>query len=733
MSLSLGGDTSSDNGDSSPPATSLAISPPAIVHTQAQVSRTGESQSDPVLNFVGDMMNLMSNFAASYQMRFDQSQSSHKAHEQPILPSPSSHYETLHLSASQQEAPLQSAPVLFSSQREAPSLPSSQQGFPVQTASQQGAPMSPSQQAIHREAPPEPDQQGQSKKPRLFSPEINPTTSANGNSPNQPLGTSLNSIKPTAEWLGDTQEDLANQLNQLDQHSYEDMDDNDGDDGRISPFPSSNMSDRIEPLFTAPRRAWISAQISSSINDLSDDLFDRVRNVETKLKDAMKLINTQENKITQHEIRISDLLTSKENLKVEVSKLRQEIKDIKTSSKHTASGTEHVSLPAQPSQSCQRAENDPATSSQGATVPTAQPARISNDDSPLLPAPAMPKAWATKWDNTTAKKIISQPPNGKNRLNPVAAKQARIEAIVAKGNRTVGFKPISRRRIQQFIAHPEIQALPEKEREEAAKKMAVHDFLREEMLFDQDTIDNLQIEKIFSPRYGDSKVLYCQFSSPQARATITNKANILQPNDESPQLTPQIVKYIPTEMYNRYKALSSYAYQLRNNMNNPMATNIRFSHDDFELRIRPSKDNPKYDPDFRPDPWQYIAPSPLPDLPAINLDRERIPRVKPPGRMLVPSPLPVPQDILDISMEAREEPSNKGRNPAVREEPSNLQLRPLPTKHTRFPIALDQERQLQRMSSSQTVFVPTSSQTEQSSEQPISQNQPTSKRPSSCQ
>ena len=164
-----------------------------------------------------------------------------------------------------------------------------------------------------------------------------------------------------------------------------------------------------------------------------------------------------------------------------------------------------------------------------------------------------------------------------------------------------------------------------------------------------------------------------------------------------------------------------------------MATNIRFSHDDFELRIRPSKDNPKYDPDFRPDPWQYIAPSPLPDLLAINLDRERIPCVKPPGRMLVPSPLPVPQDILDISMEVREEPSNKGRSPAVREEPSNLQLRPLPTKHTRFPIALDQECQLQRMSSSQTVFVPTSSQTEQSSEQPISQNQPTSKRPSSCQ
>ena len=62
MSLSLGEDTSSDNGDSSLPATPLAISPPAIVHTQAQVSRTGESQSDPVLNFVGDMMNLMSKF-----------------------------------------------------------------------------------------------------------------------------------------------------------------------------------------------------------------------------------------------------------------------------------------------------------------------------------------------------------------------------------------------------------------------------------------------------------------------------------------------------------------------------------------------------------------------------------------------------------------------------------------------------------------------------------------------
>ena len=43
---------------------------------------------------------------------------------------------------------------------------------------------------------------------------------------------------------------------------------------------------------------------------------------------------------------------------------------------------------------------------------------------------------------------------------------------------------------------------------------------------------------------------------------------------------------------------TSYAYKLRNNPNNPLATNIRFGHDDFILRIRLAKDNPNYNHDF---------------------------------------------------------------------------------------------------------------------------------------
>ena len=128
-------------------------------------------------------------------------------------------------------------------------------------------------------------------------------------------------------------------------------------------------------------------------------------------------------------------------------------------------------------------------------------------------------------------------------------------------------------------------------------------------------------------------------------------AENLQPNEEYPSMIPKIVKYIRAELFDRYRALSDYTYQLRHNPTNPLATNIRFGKDDFELRIRQAMDHPDYDEDFKPDPWQYIQPTLLPDLPPIQLDQERKPLVKPRGRNLVPTPLPVPADILDSTME----------------------------------------------------------------------------------
>ena len=140
---------------------------------------------------------------------------------------------------------------------------------------------------------------------------------------------------------------------------------------------------------------------------------------------------------------------------------------------------------------------------------------------------------------------------------------------MGRANRTVGFKPISKRRVKQFESEETLEQMPEKERFEKAKRMAVKDFLANEMMMDEVTI-----ERTFFPRFGDAKILYVQFANPQSRALVTSRSNYLQPNEEHPASTPKLVKYVPTELYQRFKALKEYAYKLRSNPSNPLSTNI---------------------------------------------------------------------------------------------------------------------------------------------------------------
>ena len=137
---------------------------------------------------------------------------------------------------------------------------------------------------------------------------------------NQPKG-GLAPIFPTAQWLGETQEDLEQQLDQLDCQG--DVDPLElMEDGASSPFPTTNSSERSEPVFNAPSKAWINAQISNHLNKLADELSEKVNRVETKLNEAMELIGTQTTeirqqatKIMQQEAKTSDLTKAKDTAK----------------------------------------------------------------------------------------------------------------------------------------------------------------------------------------------------------------------------------------------------------------------------------------------------------------------------------------------------------------------------------------------------------------------------------
>ena len=764
---------SGDNRDFCPPATDQdsMLPPPSPLHrmpanqqpptpasappaTAGSPPATGESPPDPVLNFVGDMMSLMSRFAASYQSSIGQVPANQGPLMQPVIPHHSSQQEVPH-PASQHE--IQASKNDDTSAAINGGTPASQNVEPNPAV----RPASNSEQ-----------QKLQGKKPRLYSPEVQANQPDGTSSSNQPSGTNRSTIQPTDEWLGDTQEDLAQQLDQLDQYSNNVSITTEYEDRMSSPFPHSNNSEKSEPLFTVPRQAWITHQISSHLNDLSDELFVRLNkadakleeveaklnNTEENLESANKLIASQTNKIIQHETRISDLITAKDKQTKEINNLKQEITTIrKQPVQHPATrqkGPQETSLGplSQTSDSnLLEAVQPPTSHTPSSTLKTSdqnnggietpasrkqpsgnnKPIQNTNqqEECPPLPMPAQPSQWADSWNATSRRPVHPVKTTDRNKPEK-SARQIKIEQIIYDGNRTLGFKPMSRRRIQQFMSQPEIAHLPPKEKEEAAKRLAVKDFLKDEMLFTDEEIANLTIEKTFFPRNNDAKILYVRFADPKQRAAVTSKSNLLQPNEEHPSMTPKLIKYIPTEIFNRFKALETYAYQLRNNESNPLSTNIRFGTDDLELRVRPAKNNSKYDEDARPDPWQYIPPTPLPDLPAIDLNRDKNLTVRPPGRRLVPSPppspIPVPEEFIAID---DQELQPLGRNPSSdhsnqSEQPNeagdkkkrrlstssdnhdSIFTKPLPVRHTTFPPALNMERHLQSQSSSSTSPIP---------------------------
>ena len=104
------------------------------------------------------------------------------------------------------------------------------------------------------------------------------------------------------------------------------------EDGATSPFPTTNSSERSEPMFNAPSKAWINAQISNHLNELADELSEKVNRVETKLNEAMELIGTQtteirqqETKIMQQEAKISDLIKANDTANKDIASLKQKL------------------------------------------------------------------------------------------------------------------------------------------------------------------------------------------------------------------------------------------------------------------------------------------------------------------------------------------------------------------------------------------------------------------------
>ena len=85
------------------------------------------------------------------------------------------------------------------------------------------------------------------------------------------------------------------------------------------------------------------------------------------------------------------------------------------------------------------------------------------------------------------------------------------------------------------------------------------EFFRQEMRMDQEVFNSLGIKKVFPPAKENWDTLYLAFESETAVNTIFNYAKNLKKDQ-------RLVRYIPKEFYDRYRAMEGDAYLLRHSV-----------------------------------------------------------------------------------------------------------------------------------------------------------------------
>ena len=201
----------------------------------------------------------------------------------------------------------------------------------------------------------------------------------------------------------------------------------------------------------------------------------------------------------------------------------------------------------------------------------------------------------------------------------------RIGEIISKANTTVGLRPISERRIKQATRNKKYEGLSDKDRNEQAHREVINEFLECEMGLSKEELDKVQSFSAFRPVINTNDITYIKLDSSELRKIITRKAINLDGHGRSQTENPQMVRYIPKELYLRYKALKQHCKDLRKHQTQPMATSIGLSNQDFTLKQWPAKGHPDWNPDSIPQPWIYIDNSPLPaGLPEIKLTTKKV-------------------------------------------------------------------------------------------------------------
>ena len=192
-----------------------------------------------------------------------------------------------------------------------------------------------------------------------------------------------------------------------------------------------------------------------------------------------------------------------------------------------------------------------------------------------------------------------------------ASEQEQVLDICSKARRIVGFKPIEPRMLDI-----QMKSYGAKNIEEAML-MEVKSYLKCEMKVRPSQIEQLDIVRIFPPASKeDWNTLYVEFGSEYEVDMIFKHTRVMVKQDHN------VVRWYPKELFNRFQALDSVAYTMREEMKEngvKLKTKVTVGRCDLEFRIK-----------FPNGKWKA---EPLPfGLPEIDLEARGLPSSPPPGR-----------------------------------------------------------------------------------------------------
>ena len=147
-----------------------------------------------------------------------------------------------------------------------------------------------------------------------------------------------------------------------------------------------------------------------------------------------------------------------------------------------------------------------------------------------------------------------------------------LEELCASARKVIGFSPIEPRMLDMQMQNYGARNIEE------TKLMEIRSYLKCELKLPPSEIEKLSIRRIFPPAKQDWNVLYVEFSCPTEVDTIfMHTKNMNKPDHRATQ-------WIPKQMYERFRGVESWAYNIRKEQG--LKTRVRIGKSDFVLKTR---------------------------------------------------------------------------------------------------------------------------------------------------